>query len=319
MINHMSHLAISIIIPTYNHADYVGAAIESVLAQKVPGMEIVVVDDGSRDETAARAEAVLFGQQAVAWRMIRQENQGAHAAINNGIAASTGEYITILNSDDRFLPGRLSTLLRKARQSGARFLFTRVRHVDDAGNPLASKAPHVFYYRQSLQDSRRFAHPNFEFLRHNWALTTGNFFMQRSLVEQVGPFAPYIICHDWDYALRCLLVEDLVFVDKPLYEYRVHQANTLRQISEDVRWGEIDQVIANYLINAHTAPNLQAPCQKNFPDTWGSFLANEIPHLIHLPLIQAALPELDLQKYASPSMRERFRRFLDFLPWKFNG
>lgn len=281
-------------------------------------MEIVVVDDGSRDETAARAEMVLSGQQAVTWRMIRQENQGAHAAINNGITASTGEYVTILNSDDRFLPERLSTLLRRARQSSARFLFTRVRHVDAVGNPLAPKAPHIFYYRQSLKESRRFAHPNFEFLRHNWALTTGNFFMQRSLVEQVGPFAPYSICHDWDYALRCLLVEDLVFVDKPLYEYRVHQTNTLSQISEDVRWGEIDQVIANYLYNAHAASNPQAPCQKNFPDTWDSFLTSEMSHLAHLPLVREFFQAYNLPGKLSNTnkMINRFRRSLNFLLWK---
>jgi hypothetical protein len=143
--------------------------------------------------------------------------------------------------------------------------------------------------------------------------------MQRSLVEQVGPFAPYIICHDWDYALRCLLVENLVFINKPLYEYRVHQTNTMRQVPEDVRWGEIDQVIANYLRGAQAASNPQAPCQKNFPDDWERFLAEEMPHLILLPMILACIPELDFQKYASPNMRGRFRHFLKFLPWKFSG
>ncbi|PKN92545.1 MAG: hypothetical protein CVU44_15540 [Chloroflexi bacterium HGW-Chloroflexi-6] len=310
----MSKPSISVIIPTYNHADYVGAAIKSALTQNVAGMELVVIDDGSQDETAARAEAVLSDQQVVPWHMIHQENQGAHTAINNGIAASSGEYVTILNSDDRFLPGRLSALLHEAHKSGSRFLFTRILFVDSNGVPLAPKAPHNFYYTQALKARKRFAHPNFEFLRHNWALTTGNFFMHRSLIDQVGGFSPYIICHDWDYALRSLLVEDLVFIDKPLYEYRVHQTNTMSQTSQDVRWQEIDQVIANYLHYAESASNPKAPCQKNYPDIWEKFLASEIPHLANLPLIQESLAAYDLHKFRFAS--NRLKRFLDLLPWK---
>jgi glycosyltransferase involved in cell wall biosynthesis len=92
----------SVVIPTYNRAHCVGEAIESVLAQALPPHEIIVVDDGSTDDTP-RVLAV-FGDRI---RVIRQENAGVSAARNAGIAAATGEWIAFLDSDDVWLSHKM--------------------------------------------------------------------------------------------------------------------------------------------------------------------------------------------------------------------
>src|SRR5215210_2105808 len=92
---------VSVIIPCYNQAHFLGEAIESVLGQSYPNFEIVVVDDGSPDDTAevaARYPEV---------RYICQDNQGLSAARNTGLGQSEGEYVVFLDADDRLLPEAL--------------------------------------------------------------------------------------------------------------------------------------------------------------------------------------------------------------------
>src|ERR671911_2120937 len=97
---------VSVVIPCYNQAHFLGEAIESVLAQSYPRFEIIVVDDGSTDDTskvAARYPGV---------RYVYQNNQGVSAARNSGLARSEGEYVVFLDADDRLLPEALETGLK---------------------------------------------------------------------------------------------------------------------------------------------------------------------------------------------------------------
>ncbi|SDE24040.1 Glycosyl transferase family 2 [Paracoccus isoporae] len=94
----------SIVIPAYNRADKIGRTLQSCLAQTEPDFEIVVVDDGSMDGTADRVEAIDDSRI----RCIRQENAGASAARNRGVSAARGRFIAFLDSDDEFLPEKLS-------------------------------------------------------------------------------------------------------------------------------------------------------------------------------------------------------------------
>lgn len=94
---------VSVIIPTFNRAWCVREAVDSVLGQEFSGFELIVVDDGSSDETPQMLLA--YGS---ALRMLRQENRGVSAARNAGIAAARGELIAFLDSDDIWLPGKLA-------------------------------------------------------------------------------------------------------------------------------------------------------------------------------------------------------------------
>ena len=94
------------VIPVYNAAHLVGDAVASALAQTWPTLEVVVVDDGSRDDPAgALAEAVRGGRV----RVVRQENRGAAGARNSGVSEAVGDLIAFCDDDDEWLPGKLTT------------------------------------------------------------------------------------------------------------------------------------------------------------------------------------------------------------------
>ncbi len=105
----MIAMRFSVIIPLYNKAPYVGKALQSVLDQSFTDFELIVVDDGSTDESARVVETVL-SEANVDCQLIRQENAGVSAARNNGVARSRGDFLCFLDADDWWAPSFLAEM-----------------------------------------------------------------------------------------------------------------------------------------------------------------------------------------------------------------
>src|SRR5215472_14665890 len=123
---------IAVVIPLYNHAAYIGEAIESVLAQTRTVNKIVIVDDGSTDNSIEIVRA--FAESRI--QLYTQPNAGAHAALNRGIKEATGcEYIAILNSDDVFARDRISKCTAFLDQTPAiDVVATRLKLINSTGS-----------------------------------------------------------------------------------------------------------------------------------------------------------------------------------------
>ena len=247
---------VSVIIPAYNHERFIGPAVESVLNQTHAELELIVIDDGSTDNTGE----VVKNFQDSRLRYVHQENQDAYNALNNGLALASGEFVAILNSDDIYAANRLETLLKEQQASGAQCLFTKIEAIDDEGRRLDD--PELWWNRWYADAvARCLAAPDLYtgFLQRNALVTTSNFFLTRQAVETVGRFCPLRYLHDYDYMFRVLLAfpgRVRFLHDMPLLLYRIHGGNTISEAAITGR--EQDMAVIKKYMLARIPEELQA-------------------------------------------------------------
>lgn len=221
---------VSVVLPSYNHRAYIVQAIESVLSQTLRSWELIVVDDGSSDGSPELLQARYGAHPQI--RLVFQDNQGAHQAINRGMALARGRYISILNSDDVYHPARLQTLLTYCQASPSCGLaFTPVVPIDAEGVQL-SDPEHPWcrlYARLSMLYETEGARQ--ALLTGNFTISTSNFFFPAERIAQVGHFRKKRYNHDWDFLARLLRYgHTLACVgQRPLLSYRIHGRNTIAQ------------------------------------------------------------------------------------------
>jgi hypothetical protein len=230
------HPEISVIIPSFNHEAFVGAAIESALADDRDDLEVIVVDDGSTDGSRERLSAYRANARV---RLHLQENRGAHAALNRGCELANGRLIFILNSDDTFDPRRIEVLARRLDDNPDAVLAASwIEIVDADGAHLGTKqawhtlppwpAPTSGPFLTALGD------PRLALLETNWVSTTSNIAFPATLVREQGlRFAPLRYAHDWDFILSACCIGTLEVVEESLVRYRVHGANTIGEGTDE--------------------------------------------------------------------------------------
>ncbi|MGC9349621.1 MAG: glycosyltransferase [Anaerolineae bacterium] len=221
---------VSVAIPSYNHAAFVGEAVASVLDQSLKDLELIVVDDGSTDSSVE----VLTGFDDPRLTVIPQSNQGAHAALNRAIARARGTYVAILNSDDVYAHRRLETLVDKmASEPGLSLVGSHIQVINAAGRRLGIKRGYKSLEPWLLEQPERSFRAGDDLraalLTENYMATTSNLLFRRKHFEQLGGFRNLRYAHDWDFELRLARLGDLALVHEPLLKYRLHGHNTIRE------------------------------------------------------------------------------------------
>jgi glycosyltransferase involved in cell wall biosynthesis len=207
---------VSVIIPTYNRASLVTGAIDSVLSQTFTDLEIIVVDDGSKDDTTER-----LGPYVDRIRYLKQANLGASAAQNAGLREARGEWIAILASDDTWQPTKLERQFDAVKSLGAEFgvCFTDCRFVRNSTMLATAFEEAGFIPNQAfgpLHDPLRFVWEN------SYALYVQSMLARRSLVMQAGGFDESLkYSEDRDLIFKlsfrtqfCYVAEPLVNIDR---------------------------------------------------------------------------------------------------------
>lgn len=133
---------VSIVMPCYNGERFIDETIKSVLSQTYPDWELLVIDDGSNDNSARIVAKYAQGEPRI--HLIQQKNAGSAAARNNGIRLSKGQYLALLDSDDIWLPGFLDSQVRFISQKGAVCVCSSYLRIDEQSNeimrPVMAKA-----------------------------------------------------------------------------------------------------------------------------------------------------------------------------------
>jgi glycosyltransferase involved in cell wall biosynthesis len=202
---------ISVIIPAYNHAEFIGVAIDSVLAQTYRDFELIVVNDGSPDDTE---EILRPNIESGKIQYIRQDNQGVAAARNRGAAEARGEYLAFLDDDDCWPPDKLEWQVAIMESSDA----VMVAGINDSERTPLS--PEVLSKAPPLVPSI------YDFFKRNMIGSPGQTLIRRAAFEAVGGFDPEIWgTDDYDLWIRLSQQGQIQKHWKLALHYRYHDSN----------------------------------------------------------------------------------------------
>ena len=272
---------VSVVVPTYNRAGWIGATLRSVLAQSHPAREIIVVDDGSADDTGS----VVAGF-APAVQYVRQQNAGVSAARNHGVQLATSEMIAFVDSDDLWHPRKLEVQLAAVRHSGASWSITGcdVIGLDDGVIPGREGFEAVFpVFREQHTTAHAFLgqylrRQSIEAGGESWEMFTGDAYdalflgnfglpssalVRRVLFDQAGGFDPaFRVAEETEFFHRIAAAAEVAIVTSSLVGYRISQSGSL------VSPANVARLIENALASQERAAALRPGRSARATDNW---------------------------------------------------
>lgn len=227
--------SVSVVLASYNHAAFVEEAISSVLAQTVSPLELIVIDDGSSDDSARRIESLLRDASFPVELVVRP-NKGASQTFNEAISRAKGDWILPLNSDDRFALDRIEALKRFMGNPALSWGYGQVSCIDANGRECGyARDSREYALRAVGNASYLVPTTGLSFLLANPAISTGNLFFRKSLWSMIGGFRDWRYHHDWHFALSATQYCEPIVVPQAGYDYRIHEKNTIAETRERVQ------------------------------------------------------------------------------------
>ncbi len=206
---------VSILIPAYNTSKYIAKCIESALCQTYRDLEIIVIDDGSTDNTANIVQS--FAPKVI---LLTQSNQGPSSALNSGLKIATGDYIALLDSDDYMLPEKIDKQVEYLNhQPNYGLVYTDGVWIDEKENVI----------KDSFNEDTFREGYIFKELFLNMFVSGPTMMIPRSVIRPVGFFDPKCREQDYQMALRIAYHYPIGYLDEKVYVYRWHDLNSSKK------------------------------------------------------------------------------------------
>lgn len=219
---------VSIVIPAYNHAGYLAEAIDSVLAQDYPNVELIVLDDGSTDETAE-----VLKRYGDVFRWETQSNMGQANTLNKGWAMARGDVLSYLSADDALFPNAVSQSVALL-QGDVVLTYCDFNLFDPASKVIRKVSAPEFSYRDMF--ARLVCHPG-----------PGVFFTRHAFAATGGWNSSFRQMPDYDYWLRLGRQGRFVRVPQLLASFRVHEASQTFAVADEVKASEPVRIISGFI------------------------------------------------------------------------
>lgn len=218
----MSKPFISVVMPVFNGSQFVEKTLQSVLDQTEPPEELIIVDDGSRDNTVDLIRSFMEGKRPIVWKLIERGHEGPGAARNCGVREAQGEWIAFLDSDDLWVPEKLERLKRSMETHSETNVFSHSVFVEHPGGRRSLFAFHRKYHNPSNP---------FAALYETNYLVTSALCVKRSLLLEAGLFDESLpAAQDYEMWLRMAKRMRIQFLEEPLGVYKVRPNNISSRI-----------------------------------------------------------------------------------------
>lgn len=243
--------AVSVVIATRNYGRYLAGAIRSVLQQSWADFELIVIDDGSTDNTPAIVREFLFDPRV---RSVRTDGLGQSRAKNLGIQLSSAPLIAFLDGDDEWLPKKLDVQLPLFAKKAVGVVYSQRQTIDEEGKSIARGTSPL--KRGLIYDDLLQANP----------ICFSSVVVRREVFEAIGLFDPNLpLAIDYDLWLRVAQHYEFDCADEPLMSYRTGHANLSRRITERIH--AVLSILRRSLVRRG---NAESACQTAQSEAWGS-------------------------------------------------
>lgn len=216
---------VSVIIPCYNAVTTISKTLDSLYGQTFRDFEIVVVNDGSTDDSASIIEPYVKKFNGIL-NLINQTNQGQTVAKNVGIKNTMGQLIAFLDSDDIWRPEKLESQVALMQSNPDMGLYyTNAYKINENGDRIGTITALPSYRGKCFSEI---------LLRNN--IVASSVMIRREMIDQVGFFDESLeACENWDLWIRTTKVAPIDFIDRPLTLYRVHSGNMSKNLDKMYR------------------------------------------------------------------------------------
>jgi glycosyltransferase involved in cell wall biosynthesis len=229
---------ISVIIPTYNSANLIRRAINSVLGQTFQSFEIIVVDDGSTDGTEKIVRELNEKDERIIYLKLNKNSGGAAKPKNRGIKISKGDFIATLDADDEWSPEKLEkqlSIFKESTKKNLAFVGCFANHIyEEDGIKFLFKIPR---HKNVLR----------YILARDYMGSGSSMLYKRKVFSEVGGFDENLrIGQDSEMRIRLAKLYDFDFVEEPLFTYYFHEKNITNSLSIEKRMKNIEYVIKKH-------------------------------------------------------------------------
>ncbi len=214
-------IKISVIIPTYNSEDYIERTLDTVFTQSVLPMEVVLVDDGSIDQTVNTVKNYMNVHLEASKRiqLIEQKNEGAGAARNNGIRHANGNWIMFLDSDDLWEKDKIKVVIETIQKHPQINVVTHNEY-EVIGNYFENR--HLIYRNRDYDETKDL----FLQLYRGNMFSTSCMTIQKEIIDKVGKFDETLLsAQDYDLWIRVGLYGKVIYLEEPLATYVIRRGN----------------------------------------------------------------------------------------------
>jgi hypothetical protein len=217
---------VSVVIPAYNCERFIRDAVDSALAQDYPAIEIIVVDDGSTDDTGA-----LLASYGTRIRLLSQPNRGCAAARNKGVAHAHGRYIAFLDGDDAWSPWKIRYQIEALGKAGYKLAYSRfiVWHQEADGHYLPAYRMFSAEGIAHVSDCALVTGCTYEALLKDCMVWTSTVLVEKAVLDEAGGFDESLeLGEDYDLWLRLSRVMPMLGLEQPTALYRQHPHSITR-------------------------------------------------------------------------------------------
>lgn len=216
-------VTLSILIPSYNHAHFIVNTLNSHLESNPFSYEIIIIDDGSKDNSVQVIKDWINQHPEVEIKLISRENRGVTATLNELIDLSRGKFIRLFASDDLSYSNANKDLVDFLEKSDCDAVFGYARVIDDAGtlvhsNSIEFLGRHVRDYQMDLKRS----------VILKWAIVGPSLMLRRTVFGVIGKFDEKSLIEDWYLYLNLISQCKVGFHNHPVADYRIHASNASR-------------------------------------------------------------------------------------------